>query len=118
MIWRNAGLAKSRVSTLHFRRANFQLLKELLGAISWQTVLKGTGRECSRQLLQDTLLPTQELSISQQKKWSRGDGRPVWPSKDLQLKLMEKRDMSRKWKQGCVAWEEYISLWRMTWGSS
>jgi len=33
-MWRNAGLAKSRVKTLNLRRANFQLLKELLAEIS------------------------------------------------------------------------------------
>ena len=31
----------------------------------------------------------------------------MWLCKDLQLKLREKREMYRKWKQGCVAWEEY-----------
>ena len=43
VIWRNAGLAKSRVRTVSFRRANFGVLKELLGGISWDTVLEGTG---------------------------------------------------------------------------
>ena len=31
VIRRNAGLVKCRVRTLNFRRANFQILKELLG---------------------------------------------------------------------------------------
>ena len=33
--------------------------------------------------------------------------------KDLQLTLREKREMYRKWKQGCVAWEEYRDAVRM-----
>ena len=33
--------------------------------------------------------------------------------KDLQLKLREKREMYRKRKQGCVAWEEYRDAVRM-----
>ena len=71
VIWRNAGLAKSRVRTLSFMRAKFQLLKELLSGIPWETVLKGMGTEQSWQLLKDTLLRAQWLSIIQQKS-SRG----------------------------------------------
>ena len=41
VVLRNAGLAKSRVRTLNFRRAKFQLLKEFLDGISWETVRKG-----------------------------------------------------------------------------
>ena len=37
----NARLAKSRVRTLNFRKANFQLIKELLGGISWENVFEG-----------------------------------------------------------------------------
>ena len=38
VIWRNAGLSKIRVKTLIF-----QLLKELMGGISWESVLEGIG---------------------------------------------------------------------------
>ena len=55
----------------------------------------------------------QELSILQQKKSSREGGRLAWMSKDLQLKLSEKRDMYGKWKQGCVSWEDYRGVVRM-----
>ena len=71
VILKNAGLAKSRARTLCFRRANFRLLKELLDGIRWETVLKGMGTEQSWQLLKDTLLRAQWLSIPQQKS-SRG----------------------------------------------
>ena len=86
------------------------MLKELLHGISWETVLKGIGTEQSWQLFEDTLLREQRLSIPQQKKLSRGGRRLAWLSKDLQLKLREKREMYRKWKQGCVAWEEYSAV--------
>ena len=56
VILKNAGLAKSRARTLCFRRANIQLLKELLSGIPWETVLKGPGTEQSWQLFKDTLL--------------------------------------------------------------
>ena len=51
---KNAGLAKSRVRTLSFRRVNF--LKELLDGIPWETVLKDMGTEKSWQLFKDTLV--------------------------------------------------------------
>ena len=35
VISKNVGLAKSRARSLCFRRANFQLLKELLSGIPW-----------------------------------------------------------------------------------
>uniref|UniRef100_A0A803YS52 Cadherin domain-containing protein n=1 Tax=Meleagris gallopavo TaxID=9103 RepID=A0A803YS52_MELGA len=90
---------------LCFRRAKFRLLKELLNGIPWETVLKGMGTEQSWQLFKSTLLRAQRLPIPQQKKLSRGGRRPTWLCKDLQLKLREKREMYRKWKQGCAAWE-------------
>ena len=104
-ILNNVGLAKSRARTLCFRRIKLWLLKELLNGIPWETVLKGMGAEQSWKLFKDTLLRTQWFSIPQQKS-SRGGRRPTWLCKDLQLKLREKREMDRKWKQGCVAWEE------------
>ena len=44
---------------------------------------------------------------------SRGGGQPAWLSKDLQFKLREKREIFRKWKQGCVACEEYRDMVHM-----
>lgn len=43
VIQRNIGLAKSVVRTLNFRRAKFQLLKELLDEISCVAVLREKG---------------------------------------------------------------------------
>jgi len=40
----------------------------------------------------------QELSILTCKKSSRGNRKPVGLSKDLLLKLREKKDMYREWK--------------------
>ena len=68
VILKNAGLAKNRARTLCFRRAKFQLLKELLSGIPWETILKGMGTAQSWQLFKDILLRVQQLSIPQQKK--------------------------------------------------
>ena len=67
------------------------------------------GTEQNWQIFKDTLLRAQQLSIPQQKS-SRGGRRPSWLCKDLQLKLREKREIYRNWKQGCVAWEEYRAV--------
>ena len=67
VILKNVGLAKSRVGTLNFRKAKFQVFKELLNGIPWETVLKGMGTEQIWQLLMDILLKAQWLSIPQQK---------------------------------------------------
>ena len=112
VILKNAGLAKSRARTLCFRGANFWLLQELLSGNPWETVLKGMGTEQSRQFFKDTLLRMQWLFIPQQKS-SREGRQPLWLCKDVQLKLREKREMYRKWKQGCVAWEEYRAVVRV-----
>ena len=34
----------------------------------------------------------------------------MWLNTVLQLKLREKREMYRKWKQGSVSWEEYRAV--------
>ena len=34
----------------------------------------------------------------------------MWLCRDLQLKLRGRKKMYRKWKQGCVAWEEYRAV--------
>ena len=44
---------------------------------------------------------------------SRGDWQLAWLSKDLQLKLREKREMYRKRKPDCVTWEEYRDIVHM-----
>ncbi|KFZ45983.1 hypothetical protein N321_04792, partial [Antrostomus carolinensis] len=110
---RNMGLAKGRVRTLNFRRVNFQLFKELLDGILWETVLRDIGTEQSLQVFKDTFLRTQELTIHRHKKSSRGGKKLAWLSKDLLVKLREKKEIYRQWKQGCVAWEEYRDVVQM-----
>ncbi|KAJ7399974.1 nedd4-binding protein 2-like 2 [Pitangus sulphuratus] len=45
MMPRNVCLAKSKDKTLNFRRAKFQLLKELIDVIPWETILVDRGAE-------------------------------------------------------------------------
>jgi len=91
VILRNVGLAKCGVRTLNFRRVNLRLFKELLVAISWEAVLRDKGVEQSWLLFKDAFLRVQELSITQNKKVSRGGRKPEWLGKDLPVRLREKK---------------------------
>ena len=102
VIWRNAGLAKSRGRTLNFKRAKFQLLEEVLDGISWETVLEGRGREQSWQLFRDSLLRAQELSIPpaeeiEQRRRATGMAE--------EGKKGNVQEGEAGYQEGCVAWE-------------
>ena len=56
MILRDMGQVKGRVRTLNFRRANFQLFKELMDGTPWEAVLRDKGAEQSWQLFKDIFL--------------------------------------------------------------
>ena len=68
VISRNMGMAKNRDRTPHFRRVIFQLFKELLDEIPWETVLGDMRTEHNWQLFKDAFLRVKELSIPQCKK--------------------------------------------------
>jgi len=58
----NAGLAKSGIRILNFRKANFGLFKELLDEISQETALRNSVTEHSWQNFKNAFLRSQELS--------------------------------------------------------
>jgi len=47
------GKARSIVRTLNFRKANFQLFKELVSRIPWEMVLRDSGAQKSWQIFKD-----------------------------------------------------------------
>jgi len=47
VVLRDKGQARSIIRTLSFRKANFQLFKEKVSRIPWETVLKDRGAEQS-----------------------------------------------------------------------
>jgi len=67
-VLRDMGKATSIVRTLNFRKANFQLFKELGNSTPWETVLRNRGTEQSWQILKDTFHRAQELSVPRYKK--------------------------------------------------
>ncbi|KAK4816396.1 hypothetical protein QYF61_016713 [Mycteria americana] len=94
-VLRETGQAKSKVRTLNFRKAKFQLFKEDKGA------------EQSWQIFKDAFHRAQELSIPRCKKSGKEGKRPAWMSQELLVKLKGKKEMHRQWKQGQVSWEQY-----------
>jgi len=44
-VLRDMGEVKSKVRTLNFRKANFQLFKELVSRTTWETTLRDRGAE-------------------------------------------------------------------------
>lgn len=58
-------------------------------------------------LFKDTFLKAQGLSIPQHKKSSKGSRILEWLSKDLLVRLREKKEKCRHWKKEWVSWEEY-----------
>ncbi|PKU45711.1 nedd4-binding protein 2-like 2 [Limosa lapponica baueri] len=101
------GKAKSKVRTLSFRKAKFQLFKELVNRTPWETALRGKGAEQSWQVFKDAFHRVQELLIPSYKKSGKEGKRPAWLSQDLVVKLKGKKEMNKQWKQGQVFWEEY-----------
>jgi len=96
-VLRYKGQVKSKVRTLNFRKANFQLFKEL-NRTPWETVLGDKGAEQSWQIFKDAFHRAQELSIPQCKKSGKQGKRLAWL-----VKLKSKKEMHWHWKQGQVS---------------
>jgi len=72
--------ARSIVRNLNFRKANFQLFRELVNGTPWERVLRDRGAEQSWQIFKDTLQRVQELSVPRCKKSGKEGKRPSWLS--------------------------------------
>jgi len=83
--------AISKIKTLHFRRANFALFKELLGGIPWVRALEVRGFQESWLLFKHHFLHAQDRCIPLSKKSNKGGQRLTWMSKELLVELRWKR---------------------------
>ncbi|GAB0204079.1 mitochondrial enolase superfamily member 1 [Grus japonensis] len=99
--------ARSKLTALDFRRADFGLFRDLLGRIPWDKVLEGRGAQDSWLIFKGHLLQAQEPCIPTKGKSSKNTKRPPWMNKELLGKVKQKKEAYRGWKQGQVAWEEY-----------
>jgi len=79
-VLRDKGQAKSRVGTLNFRKANFQLFKDLVSRTPGETAFRDKGAEQSWQIFKDTFHGAQELSVPRCKRSDKEVKRPAWLS--------------------------------------
>ncbi|GAB0204391.1 hypothetical protein GRJ2_002904700 [Grus japonensis] len=106
-ILRAARRVCSKLTTLNFRRADFDLFRDLLGRIPWDKALEGRGAQDSWLIFKHHLLQAQERCIPTKRESSKNTKRPPWVNKELLGKVKQKKEAYRGWKQGQVAWEEY-----------
>ncbi|GAB0210150.1 hypothetical protein GRJ2_003480800 [Grus japonensis] len=107
-ILRAARRAHSKLTTLDFRRADFGLLRDLLGRIPWDKALEGRGAQESWLIFKGHLLQAQQRCIPTKRKSSKTTKRPPWMNKELLGKVKHtKKEAYRGWKQGQVAWEKH-----------
>ncbi|NWT63551.1 RTJK polymerase, partial [Erythrocercus mccallii] len=90
-----------------FRKANLGLLRELLGKVPWDRALEGKGAEASWLTFKHHFLQAQDQCIPKCRKSSKRVRRPAWLSRELLLKLKQKREIYKTWKEGQATWEEY-----------
>jgi len=99
-VLRDTGQSKTKVRTLNFRKANFQLFKQLVNRILWETVLRDKGAEQSWQIFRDAFHRAKELLMPRCNKSGKEGKRPAWLSQELLVKLKDKKEMQKQWKQG------------------
>ena len=90
--------SKSKIMVLNFRKANFQLFRELVNKTPWETVLIGKGAEQSWQIFKKAFLRAQELSIPRCSKSEKEGKSLAWLNWDLLVKLKSKKKLYRQWK--------------------
>ena len=90
--------AHSKLTTLDFRRAGFDLFRDLLGRLPLDIALEGRGAQESWIIFKDHLLQPQEQCILTKRKSGKTARRPAWMNKELKLK--HKKEAYREWKQG------------------
>ncbi|KFZ63181.1 hypothetical protein N338_13267, partial [Podiceps cristatus] len=102
--------AHSKLATLDFRRADFGILRNLLGIVAWDKALEGRGTQESWLIFKGHLLQAQERCIPRKRKSGKNARRSAWMNKELLDELKQKKEAYRGWKQGQVAWEEYREI--------
>ena len=79
-VLRHMGQAKSKVRTLNFRKANFQLFKESVSRTPWEMVFRDKDAEQSLQIFNYTFHRTQEFIVPRCKKSGKQGKRLPWQS--------------------------------------
>uniref|UniRef100_A0A8B9TL00 Reverse transcriptase domain-containing protein n=2 Tax=Anas TaxID=8835 RepID=A0A8B9TL00_ANAPL len=103
----------SKTTVLDFRRADFGLLRTLVGGVSWEAVLKGRGVQEGRALFKRQILMAQERSVPMCPKMSQRGRRPAWLNRELWLELRRKKRVYNLWKIGQATKEDYKDVARL-----
>lgn len=61
IVSRDMGQMESKVRPLNYRKAKFQLFKEIVNRTPWETALRGKGTEQSGQIFKEVVHRVQEL---------------------------------------------------------
>ncbi|KFO70779.1 hypothetical protein N303_15360, partial [Cuculus canorus] len=104
---RAIGQMRSIVRTLNFRKADFQLFKELLGRTAWDMILQDKGEKHSWEIFKEAFHRAQESSVPVCRKSGRKGKRLTWLSRELLVKLKKKKVLHRQCEQGQVTWDMY-----------
>lgn len=98
----------SKLATLCFRKADFDLFKDLLDRVLWDSGLEGRGAQESCMTFKGCLLQAQKQCIPTKMKSGKSTRGPAWINKKLLDNL--KQVAYRGWKQGKIAWAEHREI--------
>ena len=88
-ILRGGSRAKSKITTLDFRKSDFDLFKGLLSRFPWDKALEGRGAQESWSISKVCLLQAQERSIPRSRKSGQNARRPLWVNKGVWEKFRQ-----------------------------
>lgn len=85
-------MSKSSITTLDFRRGDFNVFTYLLGRILWDTGLERRGIQESLSIFKDHLVQAQESSIPTSRNANKCSRKPAWMNKELLIELRHKKE--------------------------
>lgn len=97
------GHLPQQIATMDFKRADFDLCKDILGGIPWARDLEGNEAHVSWLTLEHHFFQAQDLCVPKSKKSEKGDRRPAWMSKELMNKLKGKMKVHEMWEESCTS---------------
>ena len=99
----------SRVATLDFRRASFNLFRELFSRVPWESVFEGLEVHKCWSVFKNHLLSTGTGNSTVSKSSKKGR-RPAWLNRELLVELKRKKKLYDLWNQGQASQEDYRAV--------
>ncbi|TRZ07865.1 hypothetical protein HGM15179_019241 [Zosterops borbonicus] len=90
-VLRDKGHIRRKVRPPNFRKAIFQLFKEKVNRIPWETALRDKGVEQSQWIFKDIFHGVKDLVNPREKKSGKESKMPAWLNRDLVVKLKSKK---------------------------